>query len=75
MDDVLQVIRSSLVVTATARAQPSQSSTRLLHTAEEDTKLEYPVEIYDEWEEAPPDDFDDLGHGAGIEGDLEMDDE
>jgi hypothetical protein len=37
--------------------------------------LGYPEEVYDEWEEAPVEEFDDLGQGAGIEGDLEMDDD
>ena len=73
MDEILEVVRSSISTppTATTSTEPSH----LLLQPHSDEKLEYPEETYDEWEGAAADEFDDAGHGAGVEGDLEMDDD
>ena len=63
MDEILEVVRASLS-TPPLHSQLSQ--------AQSPEKLEYPE---DEWDESPADEFDDTGHGAGVEGDLEMGDD
>ncbi|OCB91071.1 hypothetical protein A7U60_g1708 [Sanghuangporus baumii] len=81
MDEVLDVVRSSLArpnplflpldeQRQEQSAQPS-SSARIIHMQEHETRLG--------WEEETDgehiDEFDDLGTGAGVEGDLEMGDD
>ncbi|KAL5482326.1 hypothetical protein ACEPAI_8920 [Sanghuangporus weigelae] len=81
MDEVLDVVRSSLAQpnplflpsdeqSQGQSAQPS-SSARIIHMQEHETRLG--------WEEEADgehiDEFDDLGAGVGVEGDLEMGDD
>lgn len=74
MDDVLEVVRQSLSSGATSGSS-QQTALRV------DMDLVLPEandeEYAEGWEEGLQghEDYDDLGEGAGIEGDLEMDDE
>ena len=73
MDEVLDVVRSSIVpVDATVPNGQLAQQTAYVIPSE---KHEYTEEMFDDWEEPPIDEFDDMGDGAGVEGDLEMDDD
>lgn len=77
MEDILSEIKTSLVPTSTSNGVGSSSHANYKTSAGADSwDLGYP-DVDADFVEAPVDDmvFDDTGEGAGVEGDLDMDDD
>lgn len=72
MDDILSTVRSSL-----NESVPNTSETasgNAVETYEEQAQVEVYQEEADEWYDRG-DEFDDTGEGAGVEGDLDKEDD
>ena len=73
MDDILSTVRSSLNE-STAAAASKATSGDAVETYEEQAQVQVYQEEADEWYDQG-DEFDDTGEGAGVEGDLDKEDD
>ena len=74
MEEVLQIVRQSL-----SERRENTTGNTTASQVQLPTKIRAEEEVYDEdmygEEDADAEEFDDSGEGAGVEGDLEMDDD
>ena len=74
MEEVLQIVRQSL-----SERRENTTGNTTVSQVQSPTKIRAEEEVYDEdmygEEDADAEEFDDSGEGAGVEGDLEMDDD
>jgi len=75
MEEIIECVQSSLSTSGQVHAQPSSYAPSLngvSHITNHDNSM---WEEAEELHDAPEDIFDDSGEGAGIEGDLDMEEE